>query len=90
MSEISGNNPKYVTASTQTRKTKMPDFANQLSPIPAKNPEVTIRRTKWINCKSIGEKRSSSAFETEKANSESNRFPKPANRPYGISKHGVF
>ena len=39
MSEVSGNNPKYVNASTQTRKTKMPDLAIQLSPIPTKIPK---------------------------------------------------
>ena len=39
MSEVSGNNPKYVNASTQTRKTKMPDLANQLSPSPTKIPK---------------------------------------------------
>jgi len=39
MSEVSGNNPKYVNASTQTRKTKMSDLANRLSPIPTKIPK---------------------------------------------------
>ena len=39
MSDVTGNNRKYVNASTQTRKTKIPDLANQLSPIPTKMPK---------------------------------------------------
>ena len=81
MSEISGNNPKYVTASTQTRKTKMPDFANQVSPIPTKISKFRSVAEDVVMQNVSDKKRSSMALETEKANSDSYKFRKPSNRP---------